>query len=349
MIVPEPAGRNGLAEIFKFRFLDAQGPGTIDEVRVRFSANSSNVNSCSFRWSRDGGVLELFNDAGTKLEGPISTGIPNLSNSACTLVGAGLNAYTWGDPGYNPFELILGIGFQGSFASGTKTIEASARDNTGRELALASRGTWTFSSSGAAPTLAHTTAGGYPQGAGTTTQKFSITVTDANGVSDINEIQFVITDRGTFPAPNTCHIFYFPGSDVALTLADDGLQWADIGEMEPGWPFQSNSQCDFFVSDTDYLDGGSNQKVFRPKFRLKGSFATSSKSVYAKVADNSGLATAYQYLTTFTVNGASSRPVTFTPRSETDALTGRRRVWVEITGADSAGARAETGSGGEEE
>ncbi len=245
MIVPEAAERKGLAEVFKFRFLDAQGPSTIDEVRVRFSANGSNANSCSFRWSRDGGALELFNDAGTKLEGPIGTGAANLSNSACTLVGAGLNAYTWGGSGYNPLELILGIGFQGAFASGTKNIEVSARDNTGRELAMASQGAWTFVSSGSAPAIAHNTSG-YPQGAGTTTQKFSITVTDANtanpGYSDVNEIQFVITDRGTIPAPNTCHIFYFPGSDVALTLADDGLQWADIGEMQPGWPFQSNSQ-----------------------------------------------------------------------------------------------------------
>ncbi len=139
MIVPEAAERKGLAEVFKFRFLDAQGPSTIDEVRVRFSANGSNANSCSFRWSRDGGALELFNDAGTKLEGPIGTGAANLSNSACTLVGAGLNAYTWGGSGYNPLELILGIGFQGAFASGTKNIEVSARDNTGRELAMASQ------------------------------------------------------------------------------------------------------------------------------------------------------------------------------------------------------------------
>lgn len=346
MIVPEAGHRNGLAEVFKFRFLDAQGPHTIDEVRVRFTANNSNANSCSFRWSRDGGVLELFNDAGTKLEGPIGTGAANLSNSACTLVGAGLNAYTWGTPGgYNPFELILGIGFQGAFASGTKNIEVAARDNTGRELAMSDQGDWNFVASGSAPTITHNTAG-YPQGSGTTTQKFSVTLADANSsssYSDINEIQFVITDRTTFPAPNTCHIFYFAGSDVALTLADDGLQWADIGELQPGWPFQSNSQCDFFVSDTDYLDGTSTQKIFRPKFRLKGSFATASKSVYAKVSDNSGLATAYQYLTTFTVNGASNQPVYFTPRSETDPVTGRRRVWVEIAGADSFEAHAEPG------
>lgn len=353
-LVPGTSQRNGLAEVFKFRLTDQQGPLTIDEVRVRFtpSTNTTNANNCSFRWSRNGSVLELFNDAGTKLEGPIGTGTPNLSNSACTLIGASLNAYSWGTPGgYNPFELILGIGFQGAFASGTKNIEVSARDNTGRELALASRGTWTFSSSGSAPSLVHTTTGGYPQGVGTTTQKFAITITDANGASDINDIQFVITDRTTFPQPNTCHIFYFPGSDVALTLADDGLQWADIGELNPGWPFQSNSQCDFFVSDTDYVDGTSpsTQKVFRPKFRLKGSFATSSKSVYAKVSDNSGLATAYQYVTSFTVNGSSNQPVYFTPRSEIDPITGKPRVWVEITGADSVEPHAETGLGREEE
>jgi hypothetical protein len=357
-IVPGTSQRNGLAEVFKFRLTDQQGPLTIDEVRVRFtpSTNTTNANNCSFRWSRNGSVLELFNDAGTKLEGPIGTGTPNLSNSACTLIGASLNAYSWGTPGgYNPFELILGIGFQGAFASGTKNIEVSARDNTGLELPLASRGTWTFSSSGAAPSLEHTITGGYPQGVGTTTQKFAITITDANGVSDINDIQFVITDRtGTppqIPAPNTCHIFYFPGSDVALTLADDGLQWADIGELNPGWPFQSNSQCDFFVSDTDYLDGTSpsTQKVFRPKFRLKGSFATSSKNVYAKVSDNSGLVTAYQYVTSFTVNGSSNQPVYFTPRSEIDPTTGKPRVWVEITGADSVEPHTETGLGREEE
>jgi hypothetical protein len=356
-IVPGASQRNGLAEVFKFRLTDQQGPQTIDEVRVRFtpSTNTTNANNCSFRWSRDGSVLELFNDAGTRLEGPIGTGVPNLSNSACTLIGASLNAYSWGTTGgYNPFELILGIGFQGAFASGTKNIEVSARDNTGLELPLASRGTWTFSSSGSAPSLVHTTTGGYPQGVGTTTQKFAITITDANtnnavNYSDINDIQFVITDRTTFPQPNTCHIFFFPGSNVALTLADDGLQWADIGELNPGWPFQSNSQCDFFVSETDYVNGTSTQKIFRPKFRLKGSFATSSKSVYAKVSDNSGLATAYQYLTSFTVNGSFNQPVYFTPRSEIDPITGKPRVWVEITGADAVEPHAETGLGREEE
>jgi hypothetical protein len=97
------------------------------------------------------------------------------------------------------------------------------------------------------------------------------------------------------------------------------------------------------------VSGNNPAKIFRPKFRLKGSFATSSKSVYAKVSDNSGLATAYQYLTSFTVNGSSNQPVYFTPRSEIDPITGKPRVWVEITGADSVEPHAETGLGREEE
>ena len=340
----DPHSSAGLADVFRFGFQDPQGANTIDEFRIRFSSvmNPSNdANMCSFRWTKASEQLELFNDSGTMLSGPITRGTANLSNSSCVLVGGGFSSVAWGGPalGDQNMELQLGIGFQGAFASGTKYIYVSARDNTGWESTWANKGTWSFPSNSTVPTQLYIQSGGYPQGAPTVTQKFYMKATDASGYGDINEIQFVVTDRTTFPSPNTCHIFYFLDKRMSVLLGDDGLQWAGVGEVQGGWSSFFNSQCDFLRGETDanVESGSSTTYFFRPKIRLKGSFAT-AKALYAKVSDNAGNTNGYQYLGSFTIGSASNDPVSIVPRSETDPITGKRSVWVEVAGAESVDA-----------
>lgn len=320
-----PSGKAGIAEIFRFDAGDPQGANTVDELLVRMTYTGTDQNACSFRWSRAGNTVELFNDAGTQLLGPLVHGAANLSNSACTLVGASFVHQTWGPTPNDNFELILGIGFHGTFANATRWFYMRARDNTGKISSWSYHGHWNFPIASAPPSHSGLTKlEGHP----TVVQKFSVNAIDPDGIDNINDMQFVVTNQGTMPADNTCHLYYFFDSELAVMLADNHVLWAGQGDIAPGRPDFSNSQCDFIRSESEVLTVNGTTKAFRPKIRLKGGFAT-TKNIYVTVSDESGQYSGYQYVGTFNV-GSASNEIYLRPFTERDPLTGERKLFIEV-------------------
>lgn len=335
MIYSHPNSESGFAEVFRFNWRDPQGANTIDEARVRFSntnatSGGSDAGICSFRWTRANNQFELFNDAGTALLPPIVNGSPNSENSSCTLISEGINSLWWPGGDGEHWEIQVGIGFKAPWASGTKYIQMWARDNTGRETAAwENAGTWGFPSNSTIPAIDSVT----PTAASMApAQSFFITATDASGRADIDSFQFVIGNTPTFPSPNTCHFFYFRGSNYGVLLDDDPTQWAGFSEIV-GWGYDlNNSQCTVKLGQGLSSKGDSavtNGFFVQPRIEIKVPFRGARK-IWALVADNAGNNSGYQFYGDYTFNSAGLYELELIPFYKQNAAPGQRELWVKV-------------------
>ncbi len=305
-----PNSGAGSTRTFSSVFSDSNGASDLLVVYLDFGTSAFLANSCIVAYEPAGNALYLFNDANTSALGPITPGgSGTVSNSQCTLSGAGGAATSAGNNLTVPFAIIFGPGFTGS-----KNIYGMAENYSGLNGGPQTIGTWTPDSTaplGAVSVNPHSGAGA--------TQTFNAVYTDPNGSSDL---QVVYLDFGTsIFAANSCIVAYVQASNSLFLFndANNGLVSGSITEGGSG--SLSNSQCTL-SSGGAVTPSGYNLTV-PLAMTFKSGFA-GSKTVYGLAQSYSGANGGWQTLGTWSpsavalaaasvgpVNGSGLGPTTF--------------------------------------
>ncbi len=133
-----PKNATGTPQTFTLTYGDSVGPAALHQVLADFSATLTYAQACLIFYNQDTNSLYLENNTDTALLGPITPGSGTLSNSQCTVNGAGTSISTSG----NDLILTLALAATDSFV-GKKNIYMLAQDNSGNEAGWVNEGTWT--------------------------------------------------------------------------------------------------------------------------------------------------------------------------------------------------------------
>jgi hypothetical protein len=174
---------------------DSAGANDLASVRLLF-ANSSSLNSaCAVTYISQQKNLGLTNDAGTGYAGYVTSGqAGSVSNSQCTLSGAGSSIQTSG----NSLVMTASLQFNAAFASlGTsaaKTIFANPVNSAGQGPSggMVSAGTWTIPKPGS-PTVVSLS----PSSGQGLSQSFALTVSDSAGANDLASVELLFANSSS--------------------------------------------------------------------------------------------------------------------------------------------------------
>jgi hypothetical protein len=133
-----PASGSGSSQTFTVTASDANGGSDVSEVYLLANAGLNGAGGCFAGYSRSNNQIRLMNDAGSGWLGPITAGSGSLSNSQCTINGAGSSASVSG----NNFTASISITFAAGFAGG-KNLYMLAVDSAGANSGYHTLGTWT--------------------------------------------------------------------------------------------------------------------------------------------------------------------------------------------------------------
>jgi len=133
-----PSSGTGLAQKFTMVYSDPNGVSDVKSVSVVFNTSKALSSACAVVYSAAANKMYLYNDAGTTLSAGVTPGsTASVSNSQCTLAGAGSSFSTSG----NDVMLKVALIFTSSFV-GKKNVYLSAIGKTSSS-GYVEKGTWT--------------------------------------------------------------------------------------------------------------------------------------------------------------------------------------------------------------
>lgn len=206
-----PASGGGTSQMFTATFTDANGGTDITDARLLINSTLSSSNACYVRFS--GGRFYLMNDAGTTFVGGIVPGSGSVSNSQCTLSGAGSSYTASAYPGTGA-TLLANVTFTLPGFAGIKSIWLYSIDSTNLNSGLVLKGSWSVGNvapvAGISPTSLN-----FPSPAQTATLSNT-----GSGPLTINSIGITGTNAGDFAiSSNICGATLAAGSTCAISIA----------------------------------------------------------------------------------------------------------------------------------
>ena len=305
-----PSSGTGLSENFNFVLADPNGAADISYVIITFGPSSSELAGVCLLYYNPppANVLYLLNDAGTDWVGAQSLGTPGaLQNSQCSLNTGASSSFGSG----NNLTVDLALTFKSAFA-GNRTIYAVTNGKSGWTSNWLTLGTWNVSGTTASQPPAPVSV--LPSSGNGLTGSFSFLFADPNGYADISSVSM------NFGAGNStsgaCYLSYSPPPANTLSLLNDAGT-AAVGSQSLGTPGTlQNSQCSINTGASSSSGSGNNLTV-NLALTFKGAFA-GTKNIYAFATGQSGSASGWQTMGTWTVPATVNQPpspVSVTPNS----------------------------------
>jgi hypothetical protein len=129
----------GTSQNFTFKYSSVNGYKYLNIMHALINGGLSGAGGCWVYYVAASNALYLINDAGSAVTGPLTPGgAGSLSNSQCTINGAGSSAVGTG----NTLALTLAVVFNPSFI-GTQKLFGYAADNASLNSGWQTLGTWT--------------------------------------------------------------------------------------------------------------------------------------------------------------------------------------------------------------
>ena len=290
-----PQSGGGSSQTFTGVYSSPLGGGDILSTQVMVSASGFPANICYFGFDKGSNSFLLLNDTGNAWLLPgAPPGSGSVSNSQCTILGAGSSATISG----NQLTVVYNIQFQPAFA-GVKTIWTNAYSvASGFGSAFQSVASFTVSGGAVIPTLISFSP---PSGSGSS-QAFTAVYSSSAGGSDILATQVMVSANGS--SVNSCYFGYDRNSNSFLLLNDAGNAWLTPGAPQ-GSGSVTNNQCTI-------LGAGSNATIARNELtvvynmQFKPAF-TGEKMIWTNAYSfTSGLGSAWQ-------SGIAGMNFTWTP------------------------------------
>jgi len=294
-VTVSPPGGGGSSQNFTFTFTDWSGWQDLKVVDVLINTALDGRHACYIAFTPSGansGSLFLVDDAGDAggpYQGMQLPGSGSVSNSQCSITGAGS---TVSGAGSN-LTLTLSITFTPAF-SGNKAIYLSEQTLSLVSSGWSALGTWGVpgaTASGPSADVAATTTSGGPQ---TLTVSFS----DPGGYQNLSVVNILINNA--LDGRHACYLAFAPSSASggSIYLVDDA--------GDAGGPYQglvlpssgtiSNSQCTISASGSS-VTGDGNNLVVSMQLNFGAAFS-GPRIVYAAARDTGGASSGWQTLAT---------------------------------------------------
>jgi hypothetical protein len=296
--VPNPSSGTGSSRSFTFSFTDANGASDLFVLNILINSAIEGRNSCYLAYLPSGasaGTLVLVNDAGDA-GGPFAgtlalPGSGTISNSQCSVNGAGSSASTAG----NTLTLTLNMTFAAGYA-GNHAVYAAARDLGGNNSGWHAKGVWNIPGGAAQPTRVTSLS---PSRASSNTVTLTAQFADDTGFADFSVLNLLINDA--IDGRNACYVA-FVQSIATLVLVnnagDAGGPFAGSVPI-PGAGTASNSQCTVNASLSS-ASGSGGTLTLTLHITFAAPFA-GDRIVYAAARDNSGNNSGWQALGTISI------------------------------------------------
>ena len=266
-----PSSGSGTSATFDFVFNDGNGAADFSVAQVIINAAQSNTSACSFYYQPVNGIVTILTDSG----GNGASGVPGsatiLQNSQCKIPLSSFSRTMAG----NNLTLRASLQFLTTF-TGAKNIYGYAADQSGGTSPWQALGTFTPSSFvNVAPVVS---ANPVIAGSGYTAN-FNVTISDANGYSDIGQI--VILINTSLNGNNACFMSIDVGGRILYLSPDTTGNWTGIalGTSNTG----SNSTCQLLGSDIS-ISGAGSTLTLQMKLQFQ-SAQIGTKSIYVLAYD----------------------------------------------------------------
>jgi len=263
-----PAAGSGLSQVFTLQFSDPAGYQNIGVVNLLIAGSLDARHACYLAYSQPLNLLYLVNDAGNALLPAIPlNGSGAITNSQCLVNGSGWSA---GGSG-STLTLTLNLTFNPGF-SGDKALFLAVGDQAGNNSGWQPLGTWNVP--GAAPS-GPAVGGVSPARSNATSQTFTFTFTDTNGVQDLGVVNILINNFLT--GFHACYLAYSRLLNVLYLVDDSDLSLTGLALNGSG--AVSNSQCTVYgVGSAAVLTGNTLTLTLNLAF-LPG-FLSSNEVIY---------------------------------------------------------------------
>jgi len=285
-----PSSGSATSQLFTTTVSDANGQAGIATVELLVNNSSATANGCYVRYSRAANVVSLFRDSDS-IWLPLTPGAGgSVSNDACTVSASAIAVSTAG----NSLTVSFPIEFRSAF-TGAKSLYLRAADTGGLVSAWQAMGTWTLASP-AAPAVTSVT----PTGGASTTQAFTIVLTDTNGHSDLASALFLI--NGNLNGNNGCFLTYDRAANSIYLFRDADSSWLSL---TPGASATvANANCTIAGTGLTITPSGNTLTIALPITASSG--FTGLKNVYVAANDIGGLSSGW--ITGATWNPGQSLP-----------------------------------------
>jgi hypothetical protein len=262
---PNPASGSGASQTFTFTFSDPAGWQNLSVVDVLINPALDGRHACYVAFVPSGasaGSVFLVNDAGDAggpYAGLVLPGGGTVSNSQCTIAGAGSSVSATG----NTLTLNLAIAFSAGFG-GNKVIYIAAQNKSSGNSGWQALATWRIPAAQAAGPAVAGMAPGRTTGLGPTS--FTFTFTDTNGWQDIAVVNVLV--NSAIDGRHACYLAFVPSgaSGGSVFLVNDAGDAAGpyAGMVLPGNGAVSNSQCTVSASGASVSAGGNTLTLVLP-------------------------------------------------------------------------------------
>jgi len=209
-----PGSGSGFGQVLQVTFSDPRGWQDLNVIDILINGSLDGRQACYLAYSVPLGVLYLVDDGGALLALTLN-GYGSVSNSQCTVTGAGSSATESG----NTFTLVLNLSFSAAFA-GNKIVFMAAGDQQGGNSGWQALGTWgvPVTPSGTITVVSLAPARVVP--ASGTAQTLAATLTDRRGVGDFGVVNLLVNDF--IDGRHACYLAYVASSNSLLLVDDAG-------------------------------------------------------------------------------------------------------------------------------
>jgi len=233
-----PQSVTGAAAQLTFTFSDSAGYQDLGVVDVLINNFLDGRQACYLAYSQPLNVLYLVNDPDTSLSGMVLNGSGSLSNSQCTVSGAGSSAVASG----KTLTLTLNLTFNPPAFSGGRVVYAAGRDTAENNSGWQDRAVVFIPPSTATYPLSASVS---PSAGSGPYQIFTTVYRDATSYTNLRTTQLLISSA--LDGKHACYLGYDRANNLLYLVADDGgtLLPAVVpgSNAANGSGTASNSQC----------------------------------------------------------------------------------------------------------
>jgi hypothetical protein len=238
-----PPWGSASSQVFTVSFNDPNGWQDLDVVNILINNFLDGRNSCYLAYSRSANVLYLVANDGRTLMGLPVNGSGSVSNSQCTVNGAGTTASGTGN------VLTLAVNLTFANYAGNKIVYTAARDLHGGNSGWQALGVWNVPGVSTFPSAVSV---GPAQGSGAS-QTFTFTFSDTKGAQDLGVVNVLMNNF--LDGRQACYIAYSQPFKVLYLVGDAG-GGLSAGLMLGGSGSVSNSQCTINASGSSATTNG---------------------------------------------------------------------------------------------
>ena len=266
-----PSTGFGSNQSYTFQFADTSGASDLTVVDVLINTSLDGRNACYLAYVASANTVYLLADLGNgTYAGTLAlNGSGSLSNSQCTINGAGSSASSSG----NTLTLTLNMSFSSGF-SGNRVIYMSAGDTAGSNT-----GWQTLGVHGLTPQVSSfpNPSAMTPPSGSVSNSTISYTYLDASSAANLQTVWALINTA--IDGRAACYVAYYRPANLVLLIPDSGDGSQATSMPLSGTGTLSNSQCTISAQGSSVSTSG-NQLVVTLNVTFKSGAFTGPKGVW---------------------------------------------------------------------